>query len=274
MKHENVALVIIGYDGYCDLWDHYFELMNKFWGNRPYKTYLFNNELDKKYENVITVNCGKEAEWSKKVQKALEVIEEEYICLLLEDFFVYKEVNNNHLDLAINLMRDNDINYYKLNTFSKIKGNKAFNKDYLIYLNSKNDYAISLQPAIWEKEFLKELVGQENYNAWIFEFKCIEFQNKNPQIVNNCVYDSRNFLNIEHGVVQGDYLPKLIRKFNEINYKFDIEKRPIMSGKKLYLYYAKRNLKFLIPKKFRKSMKRLLEKLGFEFISTKYDIKK
>ena len=39
----NVALLIIGYDGYVDVWDSYFELLNKYWPStiRP-KTYLAN----------------------------------------------------------------------------------------------------------------------------------------------------------------------------------------------------------------------------------------
>ena len=33
----------------------------------------------------------------------------------------------------------------------------------------KDEYTVSCQPAIWKKEFLKECIGTENYNAWICE---------------------------------------------------------------------------------------------------------
>ena len=93
---RDVAVLIIGFDGYKDVWDSYFELLEKYWSDRP-KTYLATGELRPNYNNVTVISAGKDAEWSKKAMAALQQIEEEYVILLLEDFFTTTYVDNSKL---------------------------------------------------------------------------------------------------------------------------------------------------------------------------------
>lgn len=220
---NNVSIVVIGFDGYKDVWDHYFNLINKYWYNRP-KTYLFTNELTITYENTLTIPCGKNSEWSLKVKKAMEIIDTKYVVLLLEDFFTNSNVDSTKLYELISCMEKNDLKYCKLLNQSKIRGESFDNKDYLHVIPKDDKYGISLQPAIWEKEFLKELVGNENYNAWIFEFNRVAnpIQNQN-QI--NCIADDRNVLNITHAIVQSKYLRKAIKSFKKQNYIINTNER-------------------------------------------------
>ena len=36
-------------------------------------------------------------------------------------------------------------------------------------ISAKAEYTINCQPSIWEKNFLLQCIGDENYNAWVFE---------------------------------------------------------------------------------------------------------
>ena len=61
---DDVTVLIIGFDGYKDVWDHDIELMNKYWSERP-KTYLANSELRPSYDKVEIINtctCGNKNE--------------------------------------------------------------------------------------------------------------------------------------------------------------------------------------------------------------------
>lgn len=267
-NNSDLSFVVIGFDGYSDLWDDYFYLLNKFWSNRKYDFYLVNNNLKKYYENVKTINCGEDAEWSKKVQVALERIDSKYVCLLLEDFYTKDYIKNEYIDNLINLMNKDELKYCKLQNSSSIKSDNYKNYKYLQKIPYNMPYGISLQPSIWRTDFLKDLVGIENYNAWIFEYSNINKPKiRGKEFLDDCIFDNRNILNIEHGVVQGKYLPSAIKYFESIGYKLNREKRSIMTSREYNQLKYKRIGRKIIPLRLHNFVKRVMNIFGVKFVS-------
>ncbi len=215
---EDVSVLIVGFDGYKDVWDRDFELMNKYWAVRP-KTYLATSELDPQYKNVEVISSGPNSEWSKKVQTALNRISTPYVILMLEDFFITDYVENRKLEATIKLIEKNDIKFYQLlvqlirQTWEK--GEKYKGYKYIKIIPPKKKYGINLQAAIWNREFLKEVVGKGNYNAWQFEINQLKRENLNKK-KKEFLIDVRNILNITHSVVQSKYLRGAKRKLARI----------------------------------------------------------
>lgn len=272
IKQENnsadIAFVVIGFDGYSDLWNDYFYLLNKFWSNRAYKFYLVNNTLEKKYENVETINCGNDAEWSRKVQVALRKIKSKYVCLLLEDFFISDFVQNKDIENLVELMEKDDLRYCKLQNSSKIKSEKYKKFDYIRKIPADLLYGVSLQPSIWRRDYLSELIGLENYNAWVFEYARVkESKNASKDFLVGCIYDERNILKIEHGVVQGKYLPTAIECFDSIGYKLNTKNRSVMSKKEFKQLVLKRKGKELMPIWSHVIVKKIMNLFGMTFVS-------
>lgn len=268
---EKMAILTVGFDGYSDLWDDFFYLLNKYWKDKSYSTYLVNNTLKKNYEGVKVINCGLKAEWSKKLQKALSEIDEEYVCLLLEDFFIGDFIDSEEIKKILNFIEKEQIIYYKLTNFSEVNTSNYKNINYLHALPKELKYGVSLQAAIWKKDFLNKLIGNQNYNAWKFEADRLdENDNITEDERSRCIFDNRNILNIQHGVVQGHYLPEVIKYFNNQNYSLNLAKRDILSGRKLIKYRLKKMIYNYTPDKYRKNIKKIGEKLGVEFVSTKY----
>lgn len=268
--NSDMAIIINGYDGCKDLWDHYFELLNKYWPDRSFPVYLVNNELHAEYCDVSIINCGSEADWSRKVQVALEQVDSPYICLLLEDFFTGSRINNDTIVDIVKFIKEENVRYYKLKNLSKIKAPHYKGIGYLYTIPENQEYGISLQPAIWERNFLLNMVGDGNYNAWQFEFDRISEANRGTnKAMEGCVYDNRNILNIVHGVVQKKYLPTAITYFKKQNYYFNTTKRPIMS-KKEYIFLRLKELgKKWTPNFIRILAKNWMRTLGMEFVSDK-----
>ncbi|MGT2846760.1 hypothetical protein [Streptococcus massiliensis] len=271
MKREDLDIVFIGFDGYKDLWDDCMNLYNHFWEDRPYKTYFVNNVEEVAYEDVTVLHAGSDAEWSKKVQIALANTTAQYICLLLEDFFVGKKIDNKLIATTLELIRDNDLRYFKLTNMSRaVKNSDPLykNYDYLHVIPESDDYGVSLQAAIWERSFLEELVGKENYNAWIFEFNQVKkAQGKSDKPLEGCVFDERNILNLKHGVVQGKYIPSTVAYFQELGMPLHI-KREVLSEYQYLKIMMRSKVKFMLPKRMRKPVKKIAEKLGMKFVST------
>ncbi|KKF50430.1 hypothetical protein [Streptococcus uberis] len=265
---ENVSLLIIGYDPYKDVWDHYFELLNKYWPNRP-KTYLATNTLIPDYKDVTVLPTSENAEWSKKVYDSLTYIDTDYVILLLEDFFTTRTVENRKIYDLLEIIKENQIQYCKLLNQAKFRGKTFKNYEYLRISEKSDTYAISLQPAIWEKSFLKECVGPDNYNAWIFELhKAKKFNINNDRI--NVISDDRNILEITHAIVQSKYLRKAVRVFKRQNYKLNLSKRGVMSVSDTIKYRSKIFFAQYTPKVLWNTFKAVGRVLNVNFVSDKY----
>lgn len=263
--NDDISLLIIGYDLYVDVWNHYFELLNKYWTNRP-KTYLATNTLAPNYKNVEVIQCGEEAEWSRKVYNSLKVIPSEYVVLLLEDFFTTKEVDNYEFTQLVNFCRENNVDYCKLKNQSKIVGPSFMGKKHLHVIDKNTEYGISLQAAIWKKSFLQKLIGSGNYNAWIFELTQVK-EKTHLKPDNICIADDRNILEITHAVVQSKYLRKAIRVFKNQGYKIDTSQREVMSSSEEFKYNLKCKMAEITPDALKPFFKKIGKKMNVDFVS-------
>lgn len=271
---EKMTIAFIGFDVYADLWDDCIGLLHRFWDDCPYRVLFVNNEKDVEWDNVEVFHAGKDAEWSRKVQMAIENCRTSYLCLLLEDFLVGSTVDTDKVKRTVKFISDEKLRYFKLVNMSRaVKNRDPVYKGYrFLHIIPKSDeYGVSLQAAIWDKEYLAELLGKENYNAWIFEFNQVKAAEGQPDEPNpGCVFDDRNILNLQHGVIQSKYLPGTIRYFKKRGIELNVE-REVMSYAQIQKYFLISWCKHLIPKKARTPVKKLLEKTGMKFVSTVRD---
>lgn len=230
--YDEVSILIVGFDGYRDVWEHSIELMNKYWQNRP-KTYLATSELSPNYKNVEIIKAGPNSEWSKKAKTALDKIKTPYVILLLEDFFISDYVDHKKLKSVLKMVKNDNIKFYQIlvqlirQSWEKGKPYKGNKHIHIIPRNKR--YGINLQAAIWEKEFLEKTIGEGNYNAWSFEVMQLGTENYNVGKIEFLI-DDRNLLNIIHTVVQSKYLPKALRLLKRKGHNINPAEREVLGG--------------------------------------------
>lgn len=268
-KFKDIAILFVGFDGYKDVWDHCFSLLNKNWSDRP-KTYLACSELQPNYENVEVINAGKDAEWSRKVQVALEKIPQKYVLLMLEDFFVSDIVDNEVFDSVLNTVKTDGIKFYQvlvqLIHQSAIKGESYKGNKNIHIIPVDKKYPLNLQAAIWEKEFLEECVGKENYNAWQFEINQIERTNINRDRIEFLI-DDRNICNITHTIVQSKYLPGAVKSLKKKGYIIGDNDRECLSKVEYYKYMLKLYMYEITPGFLVKPAKAIGKMLKVDFVT-------
>lgn len=271
---QDMTIVFIGFDGYSDMWDDCMNLFHRFWKDCPYKVMFVNNSKEIKFENVQVLHAGDDAEWSRKVQLAVEKADTPYICLLLEDFFVGEPIDTQIIEETLKLIKEDDIRYFKIvNNNRPLKNRDAHYKGikYLHVVPENDEYGVSLQAAIWKKDYLKEVLGTENYNAWKFEFDRVkEAEGKTSEPNKGVLVDDRNILKIKHGVMQSKYLPFTVKYFKKKGLDLTIQ-REIMSYPQYLRYWIVSAGKEILPKSWRVGVKHLLEKCGMKFVSTMRD---
>ena len=272
---NDLSVLIIGFDGYKDVWDHDIELMNKYWPDRP-KTFLANSELNPEYDGVEVINAGPGSEWSKKVQVALERIETPYVLLLLEDFFITDYVDNQKIESIMKMIEEDGIKFYQVlvqlirQTWEKGKPYK--NLEYIKIIPSQKKYGINLQAAIWEKEFLRTIVGEGNYNAWEFEINQLGTNTYNQEKI-ELLIDVRNILNILHAVVQSKYLRSAKRKLSLMGIWISEGERPQLSRRDDFKYIFKLFMYSVTPKSLVKPFKAIGRKLKIDFVTDRINRK-
>lgn len=268
---KNVAIAFIVFDGYVDLWDDAIKYMKKFWPDHP-PIYVFTNEIIREWDDVTCIPVGVDAEWSRKAQKAIELIKEKYIILLLEDFYVGSAINNLAIEELISFMDANKIKYCKLCDNNRIihKKKKKYKKSQYSVLYTDEDYGISLQAAVWEREFLKKTIGVGNYNAWIFELNMVKAsRGVKHKIMKFAIEDTRNILNIKHGALQGKMLPNTIKYFKKIDDPLATQ-REVMGKIDYYKYFMKQLGKDIVPRPAVKTVKTIAKKFGYSFVEEKW----
>ena len=267
--YNDVSVLVVGYDGYIDVWNHFFDLMNKYWPDRP-KTYLATSELVPIYDNVEVVPAGKNTEWSKRAMAALNKINTPYTILMLEDFFISDYVDNKKVKSCLDLVKKDDIKFYQIlvqlvkQTWEK---GKAYKGDRHIHVIPKDKkYGINLQAAIWQTQFLKEKIGTENYNAWQFEMNQLGNEIYNEKKIEYLI-DDRNILNITHTIVQSKYLRGAVRKMEKIGHPIDLNEREVLGKKDDFKYNLKLFMYSVTPKMLVKQAKAIGKLMKIDFVT-------
>lgn len=266
---NDISILFIGYDGYIDVWNHCFELLNRNWPDRP-KTYLACSNLMPNYKNVEVINAGENSEWSRKVQVALNHIDTKYVLLLLEDFFISEPVDNNEIIETMDLVRNNNIKFYQvlvqLIHQNRIKGEPFKGNKHIHIVPPDKKYPLNLQAAIWNREFLKERVGTDNYNAWMFEIKQLDLNHFNDSRIEFLI-DDRNICNIIHTVVQSKYLPGAIKQLKKIGYIIDSTERNQLTPKENFKYLLKLYMYEVTPHWLIKPAKQIGKIMKVDFVT-------
>lgn len=164
--HSNCSLLVTSCDEYSDLWHGFFYQFDKNL-NIPIERYLLSNNsrfiYEKKY-NVKTLQVGKYTDWSRNLRKALELIPEDYIFLIVEDFYISEPVDLNLVINSINYAVENNVQHIK---FSPEGADIKSNNGLFLTYEKKMPYWISLC-GIWNKAYLKKIL-LDGESAWLFE---------------------------------------------------------------------------------------------------------
>ncbi len=177
MEKGKLAVLISSCDAYEDIWDPFFLLMNTYWKDIPYRVYL--NTETKSYNKVFphfavtTLNATKQnATWSQRMKSVLERIEEEYVLVLIEDFFLREDVQTSQIEDLLRMMNDDplmcSIQLFGTRINCDKKRNNNTNSELKINRIVSGQAKVVFVPTIWRKETLVKWL-RPHESIWAFE---------------------------------------------------------------------------------------------------------
>jgi len=267
MVNDSLAIVVLSFDGYKDVWPYFFAVLNKYWSDCTYPIYLVNNEAKVEYKNVHVIHTGKEVNWCDRARKAIQQIDSEHILLLLEDYLIGTKVNNGNVEEILNFINKNDVKYFRITNIPHLRS-KMKNTNNIYPILKNEEYGINLQASIWKKEYLLTSLKVVDGSAWEFEIDFLKkAMNAKDEPFCDCFVSTSNIIDIHNGILKGKWFPKTIRYFRKRGIKIDYINRGKLSFKEVIEYNIRFQLRERIPYGLRKKMKKILIKFGLKFVS-------
>ena len=230
-------------DSFEDCWFPFFTLFKKFWPEYTGKIYL--NTETKVYVheglNIISIqnniiSPNNKITWSECFMRALDVIEEDVILYMQEDYFLKDFVKNDVFENFVKLITENsDIDCIHL-TDQGSPSDKMSEHPNLYTIPKIHQDRISCQAALWKKEILKQY-PRKYETAWNFEWwgsKRAAILNHNFYVVDNNCVKLNTFEIIPYlftAVVGGRWLKEVVPLCVDHNINIDYSKRGFFERK-------------------------------------------
>lgn len=165
----NLSVLIGTCDKYKSLWEPFQICFNRYWKHNTNNIFVTDTLDVPTYTETKFNTIKAQGNWGSRMLKGIESIKEDYIFFILEDYLFHYSYSEKQLNNYLELAKRHNIDRlqispgkYETNLDESVHGlDKVFNN---------NRYSISMQPSIWKKEFLVEIL-LPNYSAWDFELK-------------------------------------------------------------------------------------------------------
>jgi len=152
----NAVVLVSSCFKYHEFWKPFFYFFNRAWPDCPYVVYLGTDTGS--YANIPTINTGKDFGWATNTRLILNTIKEEYIVLLLEDYFLEsRPIDTKKIQEYIDHMEQHKIGCLRLFPCPGPNRPWPHHKE-LGLVDQGEQYRVSLQQAIWSKKTLLSLI--------------------------------------------------------------------------------------------------------------------
>ncbi len=264
---DDVAIVVLTCQKYSDILQHFFILLNKYWPDCNLKKYVITDDPNPTELGGNRLSYP-ELNWSGRLKSGLKDLYEKHIILLLDDYLLFREIDNEKIHNIISFIQKERILYYRLVNIPLEKHTESE----ICEINPERRYGVNFQAAIWDKDWLLSILPEEDVTAWKSEVfiaqKYRNNYNSNTKIVGRCLYDVSEPLVYLNGIIKGQWYPKSILTLKNSGYNIPQGNRKTLSNRELIYMFIVKIIRQNLPDRFRVFLKnKILHKLGFNFFS-------
>jgi len=131
------------------------------------KIYVGVEAYDKEFEGATLLKTEPGKQWTGRVREHLKQIDEDYLVMILEDYFIERVDEAALLDLC-GKMESHKAGVIKLHAVPRPDYGLAGQANLGLFNRGKKMGRTNTQPALWKKTFLQELLFEDE-SLWEFE---------------------------------------------------------------------------------------------------------
>lgn len=233
---QNCSILVTSCDKYEDAWIPFFTLFDIMWPTCTYPIYLNTESQNFVFEkmNIQSLHPKKlintknqPISWSCRLTQVINQIDSKYILFFLEDFFLMSPVREDMVEKCLKWM-EKDSTIGVIDFFPERHEKALINEEFSL-IDSRYDYCINTMAALWRKDFLLQILRDEN--PWDFEFFGTErWRRTNYKIFTHRaefppIFDYKIDPALGYGIFQGKWLKKNVELFEKYNIDVDFSKR-------------------------------------------------
>jgi hypothetical protein len=172
MKNENYKLIVLSCDKNEDLWPLFFKFFKKNWESFSGSILLNTESKSYNHEGLnierIDQSFNSNHNWSYRFIQNLSSVEEEFVLLLMDDYFLNDKVDTKKVNEALEFMeRDSNIACINFLPTNKEYKSDTYLGDYVL-VPKNHKFRMNLQAAVWRKTTLLKYIRRHE-NPWQFE---------------------------------------------------------------------------------------------------------
>lgn len=245
---NNLSLVVLSSESYSYLWSNFIRSWNKYCKNLVLDKFIIttNKNSNKRNFKIISSSLDKNDFWSNRIKYALKKIKTKNILIFTDDCFVDNFLDLNHFEKIYRIFKKKNFLHLRL---SPIPNENYFDKKNIYKLDYHSFHRISLQPGLWNKNYLIKMLS---HNETPRQFE--ENGSKRTKATASIYSTNYYVINYKELVRIGKITPegkKLI-----LNEKLNINKKyKYMNIFETYDHYFKKvigNIFYFFPKAIRK----------------------
>ncbi len=211
---NKIAILINSCDAYSDLWPYFFRLLQINWKSiNEYNIYL-NTEKITKFETEIPVtiiNTKQEGidQWGKRLINSLSNIKEDYVVVLMDDFFLRKPLDDQRLLKCVQYFEEEErVSVFYLAHVYRRSFPESVYKGF-VEIPKHTNYRLNSCPALWKKEKLLTYI-KETDNPWAWEYfgGC---RTNHTEDLFFCVEKGKPIYDYAHAIYRGKWLDNEIQ---------------------------------------------------------------
>ena len=197
---KQLGILVSSYDSYSDLWPPFFAAFHRSWPDCPFQVYLLSNHATFPDPAVKPILVGGVTAWPESIRLALEQINEEFVLLFLEDWFLHSQVDTGHFLRLVKWVATQRPACIRLQPAagmipSEFKG--------ISQLPSGIPYRSSTVLSLWRKDVLLDLLRPDE-TIWQFEIQGSVRSDKYPDFYAT----EETYLHCLHGVIRGKWIAR------------------------------------------------------------------
>lgn len=243
------AVMVVSCDSYSDLWEPFFKLFWLFWPDCPFQVYLISNHLTFDMPGVKNLPIGDDISWSDNMKKAIPLVVEDQLFLLLEDLFLVDFIKTDTVLRIFYWFLDSKANYLRINPFPE--PDRPYN-DLVGVVSKGTIYRTSTITSLWRKEVLYNLLRPDE-SAWDFEIS----GSTRSDFYDGFYVTRKSHFPIMNAVIRSKWSRHAIKRLNELGI-CPKEGRAVMSLFETFVLYCnmKRSKLFqFLPSQYRRNVR-------------------
>lgn len=252
-QKSNIAVVVVSCDNYSDLWHPFFTLFRRYWPNCPYQVYLVSNFIEIDEEGVVALPVGEDISWSDNLIKALNLIDEEYVFMIIDDLLFVNHVKSEQIHELFEWIREEEPNYVRLNPFPK--PDKPYN-DFAGIVSPGTLYRTSTVMSVWKKTTLLDLL-KPGENAWEFEVYGTLRSDKYDKFYSTW----QALIPFINSVIKGKWRRSAIKCLGSLSVPIQLSSRKVMTRWESFLFFnalLRNRVLNLFPSRSMRSIKKII----------------